>query len=168
MILSGNWLSIEGKTKREEEEGNESDEDDENTSSALSKRSRVATSEINSFYSAEFEEFLKNPTKFEATDEDLQKIQEEDAEWYELDKTIDWEFVDKNGNTCILHGYLSGKEIMIEQFDAIPERQGVGRRCLRYIKSKLQPLDYSVNQITATDESKDFWEKMFNEGLLNY
>lgn len=110
-----------------------------------------------------FEEFLVNPDKYLTTEDEYEYIEQGKA--YMCNNVIEFGIGCDNGSSGGI-AYYNG-EFRITSMGSEPEGQGFGTRTLKYLKEILEPLDITIFVEDVVDESKGFWEKMYERELIS-
>lgn len=69
-----------------------------------------------------------------------------------------------------LSGWIDSRidSLIIENFEVNPEGKGLGRKILKYLKERLEQLNILLEvSMDQVDEAKGFWDKMYEEEILN-
>jgi GNAT superfamily N-acetyltransferase len=117
--------------------------------------------------SANFNKFINNSEDYETSDDEIEAYTDtEDMEHY-----LVFTFKFKNTTKKIIAtgemgGFYYKGIFYIHVFAVDPQNQGWGSRLIKYISDKFIEQDINLEVIDIADESRDFWNKMEDRGLV--
>lgn len=118
-------------------------------------------------FSANFNKFLNDPESYEVSDDEIEDYTDsEDIKNYLV---FTFKFKDKHNNilsTGEAGGFYYKGIFYIHIFAVDPESQGWGSKLIKYISDKFIKYDINLEPIDIADESRNFWNKMEEQGLL--
>jgi len=127
---------------------------------SLSKKNK---SEIKD-YSKIIDEIIQNPNKFNITEDEEYYIENE--EYYKLDyKLLELSIVFEEG-VCYINAYLEKNYLMMYEMRCHPTKKGYGKKTLQFLRDKFGD-EIGISAIGVIDETREIWEKMYNEGLID-
>ncbi len=71
-----------------------------------------------------------------------------------------------NINAYLKRDKESGYTLTIFEMSARPERKGFGSLAMKILSEQLNESHITIDVVDITDETKDFWEKMYNLGYI--
>lgn len=131
--------------------------------SGLYTISKITKSEIKD-YSKIIDEIIQNPDKFNITEDDAYYIENES--YYKLDnKALELSVVFEGG-VCYINAYLEKNYLMMYEMSCHPIEKGYGRKTLQFLRDKFGD-KIGLSAIGVIDETREIWDKMYNEGLID-
>lgn len=118
------------------------------------------------FYNDILNEFLYDPEKYETLDGEIEEYTDSESMINYLHFTFEF----KDENEVLATGEMGGfyyKGIFyIHIFSVDPQGQGFGSLLIKYLSDKFIEYNINIEAIDIADESRNFWNKMEEQGLV--
>ena len=114
--------------------------------------------------------FLKNPSKYEMSEEEYEEWEEGMKPSYKFDSSLEFDIrfyhYDEEVAIVSLTAIFYGESFIITDFVSHTEGKGFGTKAIKLLHDKLQEKGITLSVTDITDEAKGFWDKMYNLGYI--
>jgi len=116
----------------------------------------------------DWEHFIKNINDYSMDGSDVGDYEDYDVAAEEMEKKTASFIMTNDLGVVTISGWVDSRidEFIIEDFSAEPTRIGLGRASLIQLKYEMDKINLSLAVGDETDEAKEFWTKMFEEGII--